>query len=263
MIDLAPHNPNGLLLRSPVIVAPGCDSALSRDELLVVGAVATRTAMLHSPRIGIVRWSSSPAGVVFERLPTVDLRTLLRESRRWTRSPAPILLSLYGTADELSEMVAQLEAVEGIAGLLLEVNEVGIDTAVATVRAQTMLPLLTLLPHGPTIELFAAEAVAAGADALVLCSYPLVTGVSEVPFEGLLVGPALAPVTLQALRQVKASVDVPLVAIGGVADAELAQHYLQAGATAVMVDGALYGDPYAPQRIAAALGDNTAQNARA
>ncbi len=56
MIELAPHNPNGLSLQNPVIVAPGCAAALARDELAAVGAVATRTAMLRAPREGEGRW---------------------------------------------------------------------------------------------------------------------------------------------------------------------------------------------------------------
>jgi hypothetical protein len=259
MIDLAPRNPNGLLLRSPVIVAPGCAMAAPRDGLSAVGAIATRTSMLHTPRSIDRRWAQSPAGVIYEHVPTTGLRALLTaDARYWPRSPAPILLSLRGVAGELLEMTAQLEPVEGIAGLLIEADEQPIDVVVAAVRAQTTLPLLILLPHDPDLAAIASDVVAAGADALVLCAYPSAAAAGDMLFEGVLVGPALAPLTLWALLQVKGTVDVPLVAFGGAANIQITQQYLAAGACAVMVDGALYGDPLVPQRIAMALGQSSA-----
>lgn len=266
-IELAPHNAYGLPLRAPVIVAPGAAVGLPRDlDPAVIGAVTTRTAVLHAARDGRVRWGSVPAGVVFERLPTVSLRSLLQsEARRWLRSPVPVILSLQGTADELVTMVAQLEPVEGIAGLLVEIVAAGglaeLVGAMATLRTQTALPLLVLLPQvqavpgaGAAIERVAPELVAAGADALVCASYPLgCATISGDVIEGVVVGPTLAPWTLRSLSLVAAAVDVPLVALGGVADVQLAQHCLSAGASALLIDGALYGDPAAAQRIGAAL----------
>jgi dihydroorotate dehydrogenase len=190
--------------------------------------------------------------VVFERLPQTPFDALLRaERKRWARSPVPVLLTLRGTPDELAEMVERLEAVEGIAGLvLLAVGQATVD-AVAAVRAVTTLPVLPVVGHSAQSTEDAAAAVAAGADALVLCSYPLgAAQVGEELISGLLVGPALLPWTLRALQQAKRAVDVPLVAWGGVADAAAARACLAAGASAVMVDGALYGDPFAAERIA-------------
>jgi dihydroorotate dehydrogenase len=56
-------------------------------------------------------------------------------------------------------------------------------------------------------------------------------------------------------------VDVPLIALGGVADVELARQCLAAGAQALLIDGALYGDPAAAQRIGAALQRNASSEA--
>ncbi len=254
MIELAPHNPNGLSLKNPVIVAPGCAAALTRDQLAVVGAVATRTATLRAPREAGRRWQPVPAGVVFQRLPTTSLRTLVStEARRWVRSPVPVVLSVRGTAGELAQMAAQLELVEGVAALLIEVEDDPLASALTAVRAQTLLPLLLSLPPTADVAAHASESVPAGADALVVCAYPPAVAVDDAPFEGLLVGPALVPLTLRALFRVRESVDVPLVASGGAADARIARQYLAMGAQAVMVDGALYGDPFAAQRIAAEL----------
>jgi hypothetical protein len=184
MIDLAPHNPYGLQLRSPVIVAPGC-AAASRDlDPTLIGAIATRTATLHTthsdpnmthgapnmthdapatthgadamthgdPKMTHIvthgRWGVVPAGVVFRRLPTVRFRSLAQaEAKRWARSSIPILLSVTGSADELAVIAAQLETLEAIAGVLIDAHESsgGRAQAVAAVRDQTALPILALL----------------------------------------------------------------------------------------------------------------------
>ena len=275
-IELAPHNAYGLTLRSPVIVAPGCAGpSMLRDlDPTIIGAVTTRTAMLHTPREGRVRWGGVPAGVVFERLPAISLRSLLQaEARRWLRSPAPVILSLSGTDDELTEMAARLETVEGIGGLLLEIQtERGpseLPAALATIRTQTALPLLPLLPPAQTgaapqdaLDQIAPLLAVAGADALVCASYPLgCTIVDGAVVEGVLVGPTLAPWTLRALALVAPTVDVPLIALGGVADVDLARQCLAAGARALLIDGALHGDPAAAQRIGAALQRNASSEA--
>lgn len=255
MIELAPHNPYGLALRSPVIVAPGCAAPLRDLDLALIGAVATRTAVLHTPPEGRRRWAAVPAGVVFERLPTIRFRTLLQaEAKRWLRSSVPVLLSLRGTPDDLAEMTARLEQVEGIAGIIVQSDDAaGIVPAVDAARSQTTLPLLTILP--PQFDpATTAEIVAAGTDALIVGAYPPAAVVVDgAVIDGVLVGPTLVPWTIRALQQVASVVNVSLIALGGVADATIARHCIAAGATALMIDGALYGDPVAPHRIAAAL----------
>jgi hypothetical protein len=255
VIELAPRNINGLALRSSVLLAPNCGAALRWADGDLIGAVATDVAVIRAPRSGSARWGAAPAGVVFERLPQTPVDVLLRsERKRWARSPVSVLLTLRGTPDELVEMVERLESVEGIAGLvLLAAWQTTVD-AVAAVRGVTTLPVLPVLGHSAQLADDAVAAVAAGADALVLCSYPLgATQVGEELISGLLVGPALLPWTLRALQQAQRAVDVPLIAWGGIADAGAARACLAAGAEAVMVDGALYGDPFAARRIAGSI----------
>jgi dihydroorotate dehydrogenase len=252
MIELAPNNAYGLALQSPVLVAPGCAAALRSIDPTLVGAVLTRTATRHST-VGQRRWSRVPAGVIFERLPSTRLRSLLQhEARRWNHIPVPVLLAVRGPEDELADMVNQLELLDALAGIVVEVDPTAGARSVAAVRDNTALPVLAQLPHG-AFDL-AAACVAAGADALVVQAYAPGVGLADgVAFEGVLVGPAQIAWTLRALQLVRAAVDVPLVATGGIADATLARQCLALGASAVMVDGALYGDPDAPSRIGAEL----------
>lgn len=254
MIELAPHNPYGLALQSPVIVAPGCALSLRELDPAAIGAVVTRRAVMRTLSESRNRWNTTPAGLVFERLPTVKLRALLEtDAKRWARAPVPILLCLSGSADELGEMTARLDLIESLAGLMLEVQADQAAISVSAVRDQTALPLLVIVPAGNTSV--AAACVDAGADALVVQSYPRAAAVvDDEVFDGVLVGPALMPSTLLALRAIAAEVTVPLVAFGGIADSYIARQCMAAGASAVMVDGALHGDPSAPQRIGRELG---------
>lgn len=255
MIELAPSNINGLALRAPVLLAPGCDLALRWADQNLIGAVATAVATVRAGRGGPVRWAQAPAGVVFERLPQTGFDVLLRgERKRWARSPVPVLLTLRGSPDELGEMAERLESVEGIAGLVLLAAGQTTLESVTVVRAITTLPVLPVLGYGAQLADEAAAAAQAGADALVVGSYPVGAAlVGEELISGLLVGPALLPWTLRALQQAKRAVAVPLVAWGGVVDAVAAQACLAAGASAVLVDGALYGDPFAAQGIAESM----------
>ncbi|HEX6288488.1 MAG TPA: hypothetical protein VFZ66_04815 [Herpetosiphonaceae bacterium] len=266
-IDLAPHNPYGLTLRAPVIVAPNCAAVLRQPDPELIGAITTSTATLRPSYSGQTRWGAVPAGVVFERLPTISFRALVQaEAKRWARSTIPMLLSVYGMADELAHLAAQLETLEGIAGVLVQTDEPDPGLAVAAMRAQTQLPLLAVVPHevGAQADLGSSTAalVAAGADALVACAYPRGSAVSDdAVVDGVIVGPTLIPWTLRALSEISRSTHVPLIALGGVADARLARLCLGAGAAAVMIDGALYGDPAAPQSIATGLQRSIASDA--
>nr|WP_081752545.1 nitronate monooxygenase [Kallotenue papyrolyticum] len=265
MIELAPHNPNGLALRTPVIIAPGCAAALPDPDPALIGAIATQRATFGTPQSAAAipppRWGELPAGLVLARLPMLPLRRLLQsEARRWTRLPLPVLVSLCGTAAELVAMVAQLDEVEGPAAVIVEVDAPPAEqaAALAALRAQTLLPLLA---HCDVPEQ-AAALVHAGADALIVAGYPRGCGLAgEELVEGVILGPATVGRTLLLLRHTRAQVAVPLVALGGIADARLARACLQAGASAVMIDAAFFGMPDAPRRIALELSRNMANAA--
>ncbi len=250
-IDLAPGNPYSLLLESPVIVAPGC--ALRDFQTDLPGVIVTRTATLHTRRGAPPRFAATPAGLIVSELPSIGLRSLLKEEgRRWERSPVPILVCLQGDAAECAEMAAALENVEGVAGLLLT-PEADVAQVVSFTRRQTPRPLIALLSRDTNLQESALKTVAAGADAVVVAAPPRAAFGSLDPVEGYLLGPAVFPLMLQALLELRAVTEVPLVALGGIATEELARFALEAGATAIMVDAARWGDPEAPARLARGL----------
>ena len=249
-IELAPANPYSLTLSSPVLPAPGC--AVRDLETAQLGAIVTRTATLHTRRGLPPRLAATPAGLVVSEIPTVGIRTLVKEEgRRWERSSLPVVASLQGNAEELAAMAAMLESVEGISALLVSAEE-DVVAAVSATRRETLRPILAMLHPAPDLEGTAHEVGAAGADALVAIAPPLAAAGPAPVVDGYLLGPAVFPLTLRALIEL-GSLHVPLVALGGIATPDLARTAMAAGAAAIMVDAARWGDITAPARIARTL----------
>jgi len=249
-IDLAPNNPYSLVLPCAVIPAPGCAAREFAGGGL--GAFVTRTATLHTRRGPAPRFAGVPAGLVITELPSVSMRTLLKEeSRQWERSTLPVLVSLQGETFELEEMAATLENVESVSGLLIEAED-DIVAATTAVRRATPRPIVALLQHGPDIAARAVRTVAADADALVVAAPVRAAGGPDA-LAGYLLGPAAFPLTLQALLDVRSVVEAPIIAFGGIASVEFALTALRAGATALMIDAARWGQPFVAARIAQGL----------
>jgi dihydroorotate dehydrogenase (NAD+) catalytic subunit len=267
MPELAPNNPYGLALRSPVLVASGAlgygvEYARLLD-LSTLGAIVTRTTSLH-PRHGVAapRLIETPAGLLYCG---GDVNPGLRHVRArcaptWATWSVPVIVSVGGaTAEQCAEVAAQLEGVEGVAGVELNLARFAdrVGTAVALVRAATPLPLIVKLPPDATTIVRAAhDALAAGADALAVAGPP--TGVWRDPHtgeraEGWLCGPALLPQTIRLVELVAAAVSAPIIGGGGIATPDDARQVLAAGATAVSIGAALLANPAIAIAIAAAL----------
>ena len=128
---------------------------------------------------------------------------------------------------------------------------------VGAVRANTELPVLAkLAPNVPDVTEIARAAVDAGADALTIANTvpamridvesrrPVLGGVT-----GGLSGHGLRPVSMALVYRAAQVVDVPIIGVGGIFNAEHVLEYLMAGATAVQVGSANLADPWAPFRI--------------
>jgi dihydroorotate dehydrogenase (NAD+) catalytic subunit len=276
MIDLAPNNPYGLSLATPLLAAAGSlgyGVEVARQLGLAapgvahgLGALVTRTTTLrarraqYSPAI-----SETPAGLLYQGYEqNPGLGALRRRfAPAWVKWELAVIVSVAAaTSDELADLLAELDLIEGVAGveLPLGIHDALTTTAatplVAAARAATRLPLLVKLPgHAPELAELARAAEAAGADALSLIDgLPAATPGPTGLVEGLLYGPALRPLALRAVANVAAAVRVPVVGGGGVLDTRDARALLDAGAVAVSLGSALLLDLRTPARIAAALG---------
>ena len=263
-VDLAPNNPYGLALASPVMTAAGCFGYGVEYARVVdierIGAIVTRgTTALRRRVARPPRLLETPAGLLAVGPwpnPGLD-RVLERYAPIWAAWRVPVVLSIEGTAPaDYAAMAAALEGVEGVAGL--ELNRAAYaeraPAIVTAARAATQLPLLVKLPPlDERLAELALAAVHAGADGLTVAAPRLGLTVDPQSGEqtaGWLCGPAQCALALRLVAEVAAAVDVPVVGCGGIATAADARQMLALGATAVQIGAALLADPGAAIHIA-------------
>ncbi len=182
------------------------------------------------------------------------------------RHDTVVIANVFGeTLEEYRAVCRRLDGVEGVHGLELNVScpnterggmTFGTDPGAlaevtAAARETTGLPLwVKLTPNVTDIAQMARVAAEAGADALSLVN--TFTGMTVdverrrptlANLRGGLSGPAIRPLALYLLHEVRQAVDVPLVGIGGIGSLDDALQFLIAGACAVQVGTANYVDP--------------------
>ncbi len=173
--------------------------------------------------------------------------------------------------DQFVAMAEELGAEAGVAAVELNVScpnvshglDLGIDAAavgrlVGRVRAACPLPVIAkLTPNVTDVVAIAAAAAEAGADAVTLIN--TVRGMAidwrrRRPIlandVGGLSGPAIKPIALRIVWDVaRALPNLPIVAVGGIADADDALEFLVAGASAVQVGTATFYNPRAAEDV--------------
>lgn len=132
-----------------------------------------------------------------------------------------------------------------------------VERITAAVKAKAKQPIIMKLsPNVTDITVMAKAAVAGGADALSLIN--TLTGmkidVDRRKFilankTGGLSGPAIKPVAVRMVYQVANAVDVPIIGMGGIANAYDALEFIMAGATAVAVGTATFNNPFATVEV--------------
>ena len=200
----------------------------------------------------------------------------------WTDWNATVLFSFAGhSVGEFGEMAAMTGNAAGLSALELNLSCPNVENgamfsyspalthdAVVAVKANTDLPVLAKLsPNVPDITEIAQAAVQGGADALTISNTlpamridlatrrPVLGSVT-----GGLSGMGLRPVTLALVYQVAQAVDVPIIGVGGIFEAEHAIEYIMAGATAVQIGSANLVGMDAPWRILSGLQDYVAES---
>lgn len=183
----------------------------------------------------------------------------------------PILVSIAGkSVEEFQQLAEQLSQCPGIAAIELNLScpnvsggvDFGTDTTlcrevVSKVRAATPCPILAkLTPNVTDVRPIAAAAADGGADAVVLintCLGMAVNWKTRRPMLGNVLGglsgPAIKPIALRIVYQVAQSIDIPILAIGGIASLDDCLEFIVAGASAVQIGTANFYDPTVSMRI--------------
>jgi len=271
----------GTTFQNPVLLAAGTcgfgQELADVVELEALGGFVTKSVTLE-PRAG------NPAPRVTEfgggmmnsiGLANPGLEGTRRGKLPWIRDHvrrARVFVSVAGhSQDEFLTLVEELDAEEGFLGFELNLscpNDArrdappfaldpgAVEAVVSGARARTARPLLVkLAPHDPDPAGTARVAEGAGADGLTLSNTlpGLLLDAAGEPELGAgaggVSGPALLPVGLRIVREVRAVTALPLVGLGGVSGVLDAVAYGRAGASLVGVGTATFADPRAAERI--------------
>ena len=129
------------------------------------------------------------------------------------------------------------------------------------IKAKAKQPvIMKLSPNVTDITEMAKAAEAAGADAVSLIN--TITGmkidVNRRTFAianktGGLSGPAIKPVAVRMVYQVANAVKIPIIGMGGIANAEDALEFILAGATAVSVGAMNFVNPYITEEVVSGM----------
>jgi dihydroorotate dehydrogenase (NAD+) catalytic subunit len=212
----------------------------SRLGVFVTNPISTRRRTPANSRT----CQEYPGGLLLHSgYPNPGLREAIRRyAQRWARSPLPIIVHLLvHQAENVAEMVIQLEELEGVMGIELGLPpEVDPETALDLVGAAVgELPLIVRLPVERAGEL--ARSLAESPVSAISLAPPrgaLVGSNGEI-VRGRLFGPAVFPLALGGLQDVLEG-GLPVIAGGGVYEPWQAEACLEAGAIAVQLDSVLW-----------------------
>ena len=278
--ELAPHHKSGLLLRNPVMTAAGTFGYgleyAKIAEIHRLGAIICKGTTLY-PRSGNEqpRTLETASGMLNAiGLQNPGVHTVIKKyAPTWATWQTPVIVNIAGeTIEEFVELAELLEGVEGVAGIEVNVScpnvraggaVFGADAqavadVTAAVRRATTLPLIVKLsPNSGDARPTALAAASSGADAVSLINTITGMGIdthSRRPTlangTGGLSGPAVKPIALRMVYEVaralrSSNIQIPIIGIGGICNANDALEFLMAGASAIQVGTINFVNPRA------------------
>jgi dihydroorotate dehydrogenase (NAD+) catalytic subunit len=271
-----------LRLPNPILTASGC-AAAGRElaqffDPREIGAVVTKSIMMR-PRSGRAtpRMAETPSGMLnsiglqgpgIDSFIANDLAWLAEHRVRTAVSIAG------GRAEEFVELARRLYGHPAVSMLEVNISCPNVESrgqvfacdvaassrVIAAVRraADPKIPIFAkLTPDVTDIALIARACADAGADGVSLINTllgmvvdtdtlgPVLGGVT-----GGLSGAAIRPVAVRCVWQVRQALpELPILGMGGIGSGLDALQFILAGASAVSVGTAVFGDPLAPLRI--------------
>jgi len=263
-----------LSLKNPLMAASGCFGYgveyADLVDLSSLGAIVSKGLFLKereghpAPRI-----VETPSGMLNAiGLQGIGARRFVDEKLPELRDRrATVVVNVCGTTlDEYVEVSRILSDAEGVAAIELNIScpnikQGGIQfgcslngtfDVVSAVRKVTTLPVIPkLTPNVTDVASFARAAEDAGADAVSLVNTFLAMmidvdtrrpKISNVV--GGLSGPAIRPIAVRMVYECRQTVKIPIIGMGGIADARDVLEFMIAGADAVQVGTANFVDPF-------------------
>ena len=273
-------------LPNPVLTASGC-AASGREldqffDVAQLGAVVTKSIM-RQPRSGrpTPRMAETPSGMLNSiGLQGPGIESFIENDLAWlaARGARTVVSIAGGHTDEFVALARRLYGNPAVSMIEVNISCPNVESrgqvfacdvnassrVIGAVRraADPKVPIFAkLTPDVTDIGVIARVCADAGADGLSLINTvlgmvidtdtlaPALGGVT-----GGLSGPAIRPVAVRCVWQVKRAVPhLPILGMGGIRTGLDALQFILAGASAVSVGTAVFGDPNAPPRILAEL----------
>lgn len=273
MIDLT-VNIAGVEFKNPVLTASGTfGSGKEYSEFIDLNMLGGITVK----GVSMERWNGNPPPRIAETyggmlnsvgLQNPGVETFIKEDIPFMRKfDTKIIVNICGHTIEEYAAVAERLADEDIDMLELNiscpnVSEGGIAfgqnpkmaaSVVSEVKKHAKQPLIVKLsPNVTDITEIAKVAESAGADGLSLINTLLGMQIdihrrkpTLYNVTGGLSGPAVKPVAVRMVYQVRRSVKIPVIGMGGISTGADAVEFLMAGADAVAVGSANFANPFA------------------
>lgn len=272
----------GAWFPTPIFTASGCASSgkeLSQFfPLREIGAVVTKSIMVKA-RAGRAtpRMAETPSGMLNSiglQGPGID--AFLIEDIPWLAAQgARVIVSIAGeTAEEYATLARRIRGVSGISAVEVNISCPNVEnrglvfacdpnSAAVVIKAVRGiiggdLPIIAkLTPDVTNIVTIASAVLDSGADAIAMINTVLgmvINTETMLPHlggkTGGLSGPAIRPIAVRAIYQVRAALpNASILGMGGVASGKDAFELILAGASGVSIGTASFGDPSAVYRI--------------
>ncbi len=285
----------GVRLKNPVVTVSGTcgfgEEYKPYYKPCELGAISVKGTTLE-PRMGNIppRIAETPSGILNSiglQNPGVDA-FVTRELPRLKAEGAVVMANIAGStisdycavAEKLADTnvdfiemnISCPNVKEG--GVAFGTNPDTVEKITSEVKRVAKQPLIVKLsPNVTDITATAKAAEAGGADAVSLINTLLGMRIdikSRRPIlhnnVGGLSGPAVFPVAVRMVWQVRNAISLPILGMGGIASADDAIEMLIAGADAVGVGTAMFANPYLPLEIISGieqfLSDNSISSVR-
>lgn len=276
----------GLSLKNPVIAASGTcgygQETAKKYDLNRLGSLVLKSTT-RNPRHGNPQprvCQTSAGWLNANGLQNVGITRATQEKIPWLRKhfpQLPVIASAAGfSEDEYIQVVSEFANTPGVnaielnvscpnvkhGGLAMGTDPQGLQRLVKqVVKAALGTPIyVKLTPNVTDIVPLAKAAEQGGANGLTMIN--TLTGLSInlrtrrpilANVTGGLSGPALKPMALRMIHQVRQVSSLPIIGVGGVESAEDVLEFMMAGANAVEVGAASFHDPLACPKIVADL----------
>ena len=274
----------GLRLKNPLLAASGTFGYGVEYEgildLSLLGGIVSKGLYLDArDGCAVPRIVETPSGLLNAiGLQGIGIRAFVKDVLpRLARYDTAVVVNVCGdTVEEYAE-VARIADAPGVAALEVNISCPNVKKGgmafggdprmthevVSAVRKATRLPVIPKLsPNVTDVTVFARACEEAGADALS-CINTLLGLVVDVERRvprlafgtGGLSGPAIRPIAVRMVYECRQTVKIPIIGMGGIADARDAIEFMIAGADAVQVGTANFVDPLIWSKLLDGIGD--------